>query len=104
MKGEYIPIQPVNGRLPSQVLGLHLERDGKDLRFYKPAPGRRLLTLRGAGRSRRAALVEERQLREAAEAERRRLCMRPTDSVRNSKPSAVARRPDVRRNQRPANP
>ena len=27
--GEYLPIEPVDGRLPSEVLGLHLERDGR---------------------------------------------------------------------------
>jgi len=38
-----IPIEPVAGRLPSQILGLHLERDGKELRLYNPATGSRLL-------------------------------------------------------------
>ena len=33
---DYIPIEPVGGRLPSQVLGLHLERDGQELRFFNP--------------------------------------------------------------------
>jgi Uma2 family endonuclease len=33
---EYIRIEPVDGRLPSEVLGLHLERDGKELRLYDP--------------------------------------------------------------------
>jgi Uma2 family endonuclease len=32
----YVPILEVAGRLPSEVLGLHLERDGLDLRFYDP--------------------------------------------------------------------
>jgi Uma2 family endonuclease len=41
--GDYVPIEPVDGRLPSQVLGLHLERDGKELRLYNPATGARLL-------------------------------------------------------------
>jgi Uma2 family endonuclease len=41
--GQYIPIDPVDGRLPSQLLGLHLERDGRELRLYDPATGRRLL-------------------------------------------------------------
>jgi Uma2 family endonuclease len=34
--GEYMPITPVAGRLPSEVLGLHLERSGVDLRLYDP--------------------------------------------------------------------
>ncbi len=33
---EYIRIEPVDGRLPSEVLGLHLERDGKELRLFDP--------------------------------------------------------------------
>jgi Uma2 family endonuclease len=35
-KGEYHPILPVAGRLPSQLLGLHLERDGNALRLWDP--------------------------------------------------------------------
>jgi Uma2 family endonuclease len=35
--GKYLPIEPVGGRLPSEVLRLHLERDGMMLRFYDPA-------------------------------------------------------------------
>ncbi|HJT77947.1 MAG TPA: Uma2 family endonuclease, partial [Gemmataceae bacterium] len=42
--GRYVPIRPVQGRLPSKVLGLHLERDGRQLRLYDPTTGRRLLT------------------------------------------------------------
>jgi Uma2 family endonuclease len=42
--GEYVRIEPVAGRLPSEVLGLHLERDGTKLRLFDPATGRRLLT------------------------------------------------------------
>jgi Uma2 family endonuclease len=38
--GEYIRIIPEDGRLPSEVLGLHLERDGLDLRLYNPRTGR----------------------------------------------------------------
>lgn len=34
--GKYGAIKPVKGRLPSKILGLHLERDGKDLRLYDP--------------------------------------------------------------------
>jgi Uma2 family endonuclease len=33
----YKPIEPVNGRLPSEVLGLHLEKDETRLRFLDPA-------------------------------------------------------------------
>ena len=42
--GRYMPIAPVAGRLPSQELGLHLEADGSQLRFYDPASERWLPT------------------------------------------------------------
>ncbi|HEY2159330.1 MAG TPA: Uma2 family endonuclease [Isosphaeraceae bacterium] len=42
--GDYVPIEPVDGRLPSAVTGLHLERDGRDCRLYDPALGRWLPT------------------------------------------------------------
>jgi Uma2 family endonuclease len=35
-RGKYAAIRPVDGRLPSQVLGLHLEQDGRDLRLCNP--------------------------------------------------------------------
>jgi hypothetical protein len=41
-KGKFVRIEPVNGRLPSKVLGLHLEQQGSKLRFYDPATGRYL--------------------------------------------------------------
>ena len=43
-KGEYVPIPLVDGRMPSQVLGLHLERDGITLRLYDPETEAWLLT------------------------------------------------------------
>ena len=42
--GKYFPIEPVAGRLPSEVVNLHLERDGMMLRFYDPSTGKWLLT------------------------------------------------------------
>jgi len=44
--GQYVTIHPQAGRLPSQLLGLHLERDGSDLRMWDPATGRHLQTAR----------------------------------------------------------
>ena len=41
--GEYQPIEPVNGRSPSEFLGLHLEADGILVRLFNPATGQRLL-------------------------------------------------------------
>jgi Uma2 family endonuclease len=61
--GDYVPIELVDGRLPSKILGLHLERDGKKLRLFNPATGRRLLLA-----SERIELAE--RLAETAEAGR----------------------------------
>ena len=37
---EFVPIEPVDGRLPSEVIGLHLEDGGaNDLRLHDPATG-----------------------------------------------------------------
>ncbi|HKM53637.1 MAG TPA: Uma2 family endonuclease, partial [Isosphaeraceae bacterium] len=44
VEGEYFPIEPIEGRLPSVVLGLHLERFGVDLRLFDPVAGRWLMT------------------------------------------------------------
>lgn len=73
--GEYVPIAPVAGRLPSRALGLHLERDGTQLRLFDPVAGRRLPTPQEhAAAAERAALEAERTAaaaeRAAAEAER----------------------------------
>jgi Uma2 family endonuclease len=38
-KDEYVAIRPVGGRLPSQVVGLHLERSGSELRLWNPKTG-----------------------------------------------------------------
>ncbi len=78
--GEYLRIEPVAGRLPSEVLGLHLESDGQHLRLFDPATGEYLRTRREkqevaqrrAEEERRRA-EEERRRAEAIEAERRRL-------------------------------
>ncbi|HUG90146.1 MAG TPA: Uma2 family endonuclease [Planctomycetaceae bacterium] len=35
----YEPVIPVDGRLPSEVLGLHFDRSGKRLRLYNPDTG-----------------------------------------------------------------
>jgi Uma2 family endonuclease len=52
--GKYHAIRPVHGRLPSRVLGLHLERHGGDLRLYDPEKGEWLPTAQE-----RAARAEE---------------------------------------------
>jgi Uma2 family endonuclease len=84
MAGEYVPIESVDGRLPSEVLGLHLERVGKQLRLYDPATDNLLPTAaeradeaeqRAVEAEERADEAEERATREAerrAQGERRR--------------------------------
>lgn len=39
VSGEFRPIRAVSSRLPSKVLGLHLERSGEYLRLWNPATG-----------------------------------------------------------------
>jgi Uma2 family endonuclease len=81
--GDYVPIEPVNGRLPSAVLGLHLERDGTKLRLFNPATGDRLLTpsersnlaerhAEAAGAAERRLTEENERLRREIEGLRRR--------------------------------
>ncbi len=43
-KEKFRPIKFVDGRLPSQVLGLHLERVGNELRLWNPENGEQLPT------------------------------------------------------------
>lgn len=75
----YRPILPVKGRLPSQVLGLHLEADGELLRLYDPAKKKWLPTppeveeaRRREATARRRAEAELDRLRKELEALRRR--------------------------------
>jgi Uma2 family endonuclease len=63
------PIRPVNGRLPSRILGLHLERDRNDLRFWNPDTEKWLV----APMEHASVAEAERQARKAAEAEIERL-------------------------------
>lgn len=67
-RGEYVPIEAVAGRLPSRVLGLHLERDGLALRLYNPQAGDRLLTPRERAGAAEARAGEAEAARRAAEA------------------------------------
>ena len=69
--GEDTPIPLVDGRMPSQVLGLYLEPDGDTLRLYDPQTKTRLLTLDEradlAERERAALAVENEGLRRQLE-------------------------------------
>jgi Uma2 family endonuclease len=60
--GEYELIKPLNGRLPSKVLGLHLERGEGYLRLFDPTSGKYL-----------TSADDVRKANENAEAEVRRL-------------------------------
>jgi len=65
--GNYHPIRKVNGRLPSQVLGLHLERDGNQLRLYDPSTQQRLPTPQEAQQRDKQARQQAEQARQQAE-------------------------------------
>lgn len=71
--GLYRPIRAVGGRLPSQVLGVHLERVGENLRLWNPATGHWLPTPveHEAGTRRHAEAEVEQLRREVAELQRR---------------------------------
>jgi Uma2 family endonuclease len=73
-KGEYATIRPVQGRLPSRVLGLHLEPRGEQVRLYDPATDQILTTpVEWAELEAEARLRAETALRQAeAEVERLR--------------------------------
>ena len=78
-KGVYQPIRAVNGRLPSQVLGLHLERSGEELRLFNPetgqwlpTPAEQVVLERQARQQAEADRDLEKQVRQQAEAARRR--------------------------------
>lgn len=73
VEGEYVPIEPVEGRLPSQVLGLHLERVGRSLRFHDPATGQRLSTREERIQEAEATIAAEEAARLQIEAETDRL-------------------------------
>jgi Uma2 family endonuclease len=53
-RGDYVSISPIAKRLPSNVLGLHLERSGTDLRFFDPETGEWLPTLQEQAQRERA--------------------------------------------------
>jgi Uma2 family endonuclease len=71
--GEYRPIEPVDGRLPSVVTGLHFEDAGRTLRLYSPALGRWLPTPAERIAEAEARVRDERVARLLAEAETERL-------------------------------
>jgi Uma2 family endonuclease len=80
-RGRYGAIKAVRGRLPSKVLGLHLEQHGEVLRLYDPTTKQLLPTMqeraeqaeqRAEQLEQRTAEVEERAARAEEESERLR--------------------------------
>ena len=69
----YVRIKAVAARLPSEVFGLHLERDGQQLRLYDPNRGQYLLTAREKNILIEAARQQAEAARQQAEAENERL-------------------------------
>lgn len=70
--GRYVAIEPVDGRLPSEVLGLHLQREGVWLRLYDPRTGRLIPTSAEAEAEAEAARARAEAGRREAEAARAR--------------------------------
>jgi Uma2 family endonuclease len=60
--GQYQPIDPVDGRLPSEVIGLHLEPAIEDVRLFDPATGRHLTTASQIAEEWEQAVEEKRRL------------------------------------------
>lgn len=79
VQGEYVPIEPQDGRLTSEQLGLQFERDGWRLRIVDPTTGRRLPTTEvllhdSDEQIQRATLLrEESEAQARAESRRRQL-------------------------------
>ena len=73
VEGQYVPIEPLLGRLPSTVLGLHLERSGVDLRLFDPTTRRWLPTPRERAEAERERAEAERERAEREKAERTRI-------------------------------
>jgi Uma2 family endonuclease len=67
--GQYHPIRAVAGRLPSRILRLHLERNGRELRLFDPVASRWLPT--PLERAVTAEAENERLRRELADLRRR---------------------------------
>jgi Uma2 family endonuclease len=76
LDGQYVHIDPIDGRLPSAILGLHLEEAGEELRLWNPQTATWLPTpVEGAEQTQQARddLQAEAQARRKAEEENARL-------------------------------
>ncbi len=90
-QGRYVPIKNVKQRLPSEVLRLHLERDGLYLRLYDPAKKEWLLSPQERAEKEaeerqhaELARLKETEARKQAEAENDRLRRELEELRRNS--------------------
>jgi Uma2 family endonuclease len=91
-RGQYVPIQRVRGRLPSQVLGLHLEPSGNELRLYDPATDKWLPTAQEA-----AELAEQARRREATARRREATARRREARARRLTEAALEQEAQARR-------
>ncbi len=71
-ENQYLPIEPLNDRLPSVALGLHLEGVGDVLRLWDPATETRLPTTGERAAEAEAARLAEEQRRRRAEEQAQR--------------------------------
>ncbi len=71
--GEYVRIEEVDGRVPSEVLGLHLEACGSVLRFFDPATGQYVPTTAEVLAQTAEALAQEKRDNEKLKRELRKL-------------------------------
>ncbi len=78
---QFVRIETVAGRLPSEQMGLHLQRNGSELRFLDPSTGHNLPTLSEARDQAEAARHQEAAARQRADAELERL-RRELESLR----------------------
>jgi Uma2 family endonuclease len=84
IRGVYVPVEPAAGRLPSEELGLHLERSGTALRFFDPITSKWLATPNEAREQAEAARQQAEAARQQAEAENERL-RREIEALRKGK-------------------
>jgi Uma2 family endonuclease len=84
--GDYVPIESAAGRLPSEVLGLHLERSGFELRLYDPATQTVLSTRAEAvAAAKTARLLAEAARLQAEAAHRQELAARQQVEAENKR-------------------
>jgi len=69
VEGEYLPIVPFEGRLPSEKLGLHLEQAGTQLRLFDPTTKQRLFTPRERAEQETLARIRAEAERDSAAAQ-----------------------------------